>query len=100
MTDAEPPEIDGTITTLEDAKSSVSLVEYDGSLDAHEPVTVDIEQFDDFIQRCKEMGWDATRLYVMDNQVVLGRAAGDDGDLFVGLAPVIVDGNQEVDLDE
>lgn len=98
----EPADIDGTIRALEPADQHVALVEYDGSLDGHEPVTVKLGQFEEFIERCRSMGWEEVRLYVRDNSAILAREQGDDGDLFVGvgLAAILVDGNEEVDLDK
>lgn len=88
----------GQFEQLDDGEY-VSLVEFDGDLDEHEPITVDLDQWEDFIEKARSMGWDRTRMYVLENSPVLAREQGDDGDVFVALAPMVVDGNVPLNED-
>lgn len=93
---ADPVELPGDLRPLEDGDEHVALSEYGGSLGSHEPVTVNVDQFRAFVERCEEMGWENVRMYVRDNSLLLGREQGDDGDLFVALAPMLVGGNEDI----
>lgn len=83
-----------------DKGGMVGLVEYEGDPEEeefHEGVTVNVDSLIEFADEAKVMGLDHVRLYVHDNSVVLAREQGDESGMFVGLAPMIVDGNEVPD---
>lgn len=72
-------------------EDTVAMIEMETDADRWDRVAVDLDVLEEFIDWCRDMGWEEVDLHLSQHDVIFAHDRGEDIGVYVAMAPMVPD---------